>query len=336
MNVNARRVNQKILNMFSKQVGDEDLYITHTLQEADQSIDEIIEKRYPLVMCGGGDGTVMRILEQMHQKVEARNRSGGSYKLPKFCILRLGTGNAIAGLLDVPDTVKPVSTIQQLPENDLTFKRFNIIEAEGRMFNFGGFGVDALILNDYIDIKDKFSKRILWKIMNTIVGYVAAAFLKSIPKIFFHGFKLNVRIINESDLPVYKPSHAAIEETDLKKGDIIYEGPVDAVVFGTTSDFGYKIKIMPFAMSKSGYFHLRLANTGVMKIILNLRSLWLGKWEHPDIHDFLVKDVKIEIDQEAPLELCGDAKGYCSELNLKISDFTPEILDFSGLTQIPG
>ena len=330
--MNARKVNKCILDMFSRHVDVEDIYVTHTIEQSDKCLDEIIEKKYPLVLCGGGDGTVMRIIEQMHLKVKSHNDAGGDYVTPKFGILRLGTGNAWAGLLDVPKGIKPIWEIRRFTERELAYKSYNIIQAEERMFHIGGFGIDALILNDYIDLKKRFTEGVMWKISNTLAGYLVAILFKSLPNILLRGFKLNARIINESEQPVYKVSHSkGAAETAFKKGDTIYEGPADAVIFGTTSDYGFKLRVLPYAMTKCGCFNLRICNVGALKMLRNIRSLWRGTFEHPGLHDFLVEKIKIEIDQEAPFQLGGDPEGYRRELHLNISDFMPEVLDFGRL-----
>ncbi|MDY6935303.1 MAG: diacylglycerol kinase family protein [Spirochaetota bacterium] len=332
--MNARKVNDSVLELFHRHVDVDDIYVTHTIEQSDQCLDEIIEKGYSLILCGGGDGTAMRIIEQIHLKVEACNKAGGDYEMPKFGILKLGTGNAWAGLLGVPKGVKPIWKIQPLAFEELTYETFNMIEAEGRMFHFGGFGIDALILNDYLKLKNRFTKGILWKISNTLAGYFAATLFKSIPHILFKGFKLNVRIINDSNSPVYSASYSkGIREIPLKRGDVIYQGSVDTVIFGTTSDFGYKLKVMPFARAKSGYMNLRITNVNALKMLSQLRSIWLGKWEHRKLYDFLVRDIIIEIEQSAPFQLGGDPEGYRNNLHIKISDFTPCVLDFNGLSK---
>lgn len=327
--MNAKRVNKGILKLFVKHVNEMDLYVTHNLEECDQSLDEIIKKKYPLVFCGGGDGTIMRIIEQYYQKVKALKKKGKDYKMPKFGILKLGTGNALAGVLGIPEKAEPINAVNSAIEGGVGFKKFNIIESGDRMFHFGGLGIDALVLNDYLEIKSKFSKGFLWKLSNTLAGYLAAVFFKSLPRIMFKGFKLRVRVINESSSPVYRVSSiGGIQETGIKEGDLIYEGTADAVIFGTTTDYGYKLKVMPFAFSKPGYFHLKIANTGVLKMLANLKSLWSGEWDDLELYDYLAREVRIESAEPAPLELGGDPEGYRREIKLKISDFTQEFLSF--------
>ncbi len=326
----ARKVNDNTLDMVSKHVDTEDIYVTRTIEQSDQSLDEIIKKRYDLVICGGGDGTAMRIIEQMRLKVDAHNKAGGDFKVPKFGLLKMGTGNGWAGILNTPQGVEPIWTIRQKKADDLVYAPFNMMESnDGRMFHFGGFGVDALILNDYINMKAKYTKGFMWKMSNSLSGYLMAIGGKSLPNILLKGFKVKVRVINMSKEPIYKVAHSSgIEEIKIKKGETIYEGATDATIFGTTSDYGFKLRVMPFAMKKFGYFHLRSTELGAIKVLANLKDVWLGKYESPDVYDFLVKKIKIEVDGKAPFQLGGDPEGYRDQVTVSISDFVPEMLDF--------
>ena len=326
--------------MISQHVDTEDIYITRTIEQSDQSLDEIIEKKYPLVLCGGGDGTAMRIIEQMRLKVEAKNRGGGDYAFPRFGLLKLGTGNGWAGLLNVPSKVKPIWALRQLREHELVFSNFNMIElfavtrqagegAESRLFHFGGLGVDALILNDYIDFKSPYTEGFMWKLGNSLAGYLIALFFKSIPKVLFQKFNINIRAINQSDAPVYKVSRSkGIEEIAVKKGETLYEGPSLIAGFGTTTNYGFNLKVFPYAREKRGYMNLRFADVTVPRALANLRNIWVGTWEYRGLYDFLVQDVRIECEQDAPFQLGGDPEGYRREVNLRVSDFTVDVMDF--------
>jgi len=254
----ARKVNKNTLQMISQHVDVEDVYVTQTIEQSDQSLDEIIEKRYPLVLCGGGDGTAMRIMEQMHRKIAAHNAAGGDYRLPRFGLLKLGTGNGWAGLLRVPPRVQPIWALRQHQEPELTFSSFNMMEAEGRLFHFGGFGVDALVLNDYINFKRRFTKGFMWRVANSLLGYLTTLATKSVPSVLISKFRVHTRVYNDSDEPVYKVSLVdGAQQLDCKRGDLLYEGPALIVGFGTTTSYGFDLKVYPFALDKPGYFQLR-------------------------------------------------------------------------------
>lgn len=328
----ARKVRQSTLNMVSQHVDVEDIYITRTIEQSDQSLDEIIQKRYPLVLCGGGDGTAMRIIEQMQKKITAHNEAGGDFLLPRFGLLKLGTGNGWASMLKVPAKVKPIWSIRQLTEEQLKFRTFNMIESDGRLFHFGGFGYDSLILNDYIDLKNKFTKGFIWKLFNSLFGYIFAIAFVTIPKIAIHGAKMDVRITNNSDDPIYKITHSTGPvEVPSKKGDVFHEGPSVLVGGATTTNFGFDLKAYPYATAMPGYMNLRVANVSVPVALSNLKPMWTGKWETPFITDYLVKDVTFNFDKEFPLQLGGDPEGLRNSLDLRVSDHTVELLDFEKL-----
>jgi len=325
----ARKVRQSTLNMISQHVDVDDIYITRTVEQSDQSLDDIIRKRYPLVLSGGGDGTAMRVIEQMRLKVNRLNAEGGDFQMPKFGLLKLGTGNGWAGLLKVPLKVKPIWALRQLRTPELVFTRFDMMEAEGRMFHFGGMGVDALVLNDYINLKNKFKTGYLWKLVNSLFGYVIALVMRSIPNVLIKKFAVYVRVINLSDDPVFRISRSkGLEELPIKKGDLIYEGRSLIAGFATTENYGFGLKVYPFACAKPGYFQLRLADVTVPHVLSHIRTIWRGTWEAPGLHDFMVKHVRIESDVDIPFQLGGDPEGYRRAVEVKTSDYVAEMLDF--------
>jgi diacylglycerol kinase family enzyme len=329
VNMKARKVRKSTLDMLSQHVDVEDIYVTKTVEQSDQSLDEIIEKRYPLVFCGGGDGTAMRIIEQMRKKVSARNEKGGDFQVPKFGLLKLGTGNGWAGLLEVPPKVEPIWQVRQLRGDQLKFTKFNMVEAEGRLFHFGGFGLDSMILNDYITTKDKFESGFMWQVANSMAGYLWATFGKAVPRLGIMKWRMNVRVYNNSDDPVYRVSHSTgVVELEAKKGDLLFEGPTVIVGVGTTENYGFNLKVYPYSSLKSGYMQLRVADIKVLPTVMKLPELWRGTWESEKLEDFLVKDIIVESDEQLPFQLGGDPEGYRDNIRFRVSDFEPEVLDF--------
>ena len=325
----ARKVKQATLDMLTQHVDMEDIYVTRTVEQSDESLDQVIERRYPLVFCGGGDGTAMRVMEQIRKKVERHNAAGGDYRVPRFGLLKLGTGNGWAGQLGVPPTVQPIWAVRRALDLDaLAFANFHMIESEGRLFHFGGFGVDALILNDYISLKNLFKSGFLWKLANSLAGYLAAIVLMSAPKLMFTRFRMKVRVTNLSDEPVYRcgPS-GAIEKTPFRDGDVIYEGPAIFAGAATTSSYGFQLKIYPFALAMRGYMEFRIVNASIPAVLAHAVPVWRGRWRHPGSHEYLVKKVRVEIDGKGPFQLGGDPEGYRSDVTFALSDFTVDILD---------
>ena len=327
--MNARKVRQTTLDMISRHVDIDDVFVTRTIEQSDQSLDEIIERRYPLVLSGGGDGTAMRVIEQMRRKVARRNAAGGDFAVPKFGLLKLGTGNGWAGLLETPGKVEPIWALRQSRAHELKFTPFNMIEAENRLFHFGGFGLDALVLNNYINLKNKFTSGFLWKLANSMAGYLWATFAISAPQVMLRHFALHARIVNNSDDPVYRVGpDGALVELPLKKGETIYDSRTLLIGFGTTTNYGFQLKVYPWACAKPGYMQLRTADTNVPQVIRNIRPIWTGHPGVPGLADWLVKDVIVESAESMPFQLGGDPEGYRERAHFKVSDFTVDMLDF--------
>ena len=325
----ARKVRQATLDMISKHVDVDDIYITKTIEQSDQSLDEIIQKRYPLVLCGGGDGTAMRIVEQMRLKVGRLNQAGGDYRMPRFGLLKLGTGNGWAGLLETPPKVEPIWALRQRREDELKFTAFNMIQCDERLFHFGGFGLDAMILNNYIELKNKFSKGFMWKVSNSMAGYLYATFFQAAPRLLRHKYEVKARVINNADGPIYRAyPHRPLEQLTVKKGETIFEGPVMLVGAATTSNYGFNLKTYPYACLKPGYMNLRTALVSIPATIWNIRQVWKGVWNYDGIKDWLVQDVIIETETDMPFQLGGDPEGYRNRVRFQVSDFTVDVLDF--------
>ena len=329
INMRARKSRSSTIDMLSQHVDVEDIYITKTIEQSDQSLDEIIRQRYPLVLCGGGDGTAMRIIEQVRKKVAKLNDAGGDYEIPRFGLLKLGTGNGWAGLLEMPSKVEPIWKLRQLRSDELKFTKFNMIEAENRLFHFGGFGVDAMVLNEYIELKDNHPTGLMWKFSNSMLGYLYATFLKAVPRVAIKDWKMKVRVYNNSDEPVYKIAHST-GPVDIyaKKGDLLFEGETLIAGVGTTENYGFNLKVYPYAGVKEGYMQLRLANVKVLSILPSVPVVWKGTWETEGLADFLVKDITVESDEELPFQLGGDPEGFRKKTRFTVSDFMPEVLDF--------
>ncbi len=328
MNIKARKVRQSTIDEIGSHLPAEDLYVTRTIEQSDECLDEIVLKRYPLVFCGGGDGTAMRIIEQLIKHITRHNAKGGDYTLPTIGILKLGTGNGWAGLLNTPPKAQPIERIRRGDQIKTT--RFNMIRCQERLMHFAGIGVDARVLNDYINLKNKYPDGFMWKIANSLAGYLIVIAGITLPNLLRHGVGSPIRVYNDSDDPVFRVSHAGgVEKTDIKRGDLIEERPMLVAGCATTPNYGFNLKAYPWADQMEGYMQLRLANPPVVTgMIFHLPSLWAGKYEHEAIRDYFIKKVRMECDSELPFQMGGDPEGYQKKLSLEVAEETVEMLDF--------
>lgn len=327
MNSKARKVKHHSIEMMRRCVPDDDLFVTQTVEQSDACLDEIIVKRYPLVFCGGGDGTAMRIIEQLFRHVKRRRSEGEDVAMPRIGILKLGTGNGWAGQLEVPPKTEPIERFRRGRAE--RFSTFHMVMVEDRLAHMGGVGLDAGVLNDYIDMKNKYTKGFMWKMANSVFGYFFTIFFRSIPKFFKKGPSFSARIFNNSDETIYRINgQDQPEPIDVKKGELLHEGVLKWVGFATTENFGFNLKVFPFASTMPGYIHLRLIWTPISVLVAHIPSIWTGKFRKNSA-DFLIKSVVIESDNEMPFQLGGDPEGYRKQIVVELAPDTVEVLDFA-------
>src|SRR5580692_4483219 len=89
LNPNAKRVSAAVRGAIANVVSPEDIFVSHSESEARRIARTVVARGYQTVFTGGGDGTFMGFLNKICDCV-------GSTRLPRFGILRLGTGNALA------------------------------------------------------------------------------------------------------------------------------------------------------------------------------------------------------------------------------------------------
>src|SRR4051812_19948479 len=91
VNGRARQVTEDIVEVLDQIVQSGDLFVSRSLEEADRIAETIAERRYPTVLTGGGDGTFVQMVTRVVRAAKARGQTP-----PRFGLLKLGTGNALA------------------------------------------------------------------------------------------------------------------------------------------------------------------------------------------------------------------------------------------------
>ena len=149
LNAQARGVTPSVVRTITAQLPPESVFVSSSLDEAEAATHEIMSKGYRTVLTGGGDGTLVNFLNHSIEYIE---RVGEDGDYPLIGILKLGTGNGIGSYVGaegyLPDLHKIVRS------GWANRQRLSLIKVEGRYCHFSGFGLDAAILNDYLDVKN--------------------------------------------------------------------------------------------------------------------------------------------------------------------------------------
>ena len=329
LNANARRVSPLLRRRMQKAVAPENLYLTKSLEEAEEATREILARGYRRVLAGGGDGTLSLLMDQLCRTAEAAP-DGEQPDLPAIGVLKLGTGNALAshvgsgrvrGDLEVHAATAEVT--DDWPDAEVSVP-LHLIEASGRLSFFAGAGVDAMILNDYMAIKKRLRKHFA-RLGEGVGTYLIAAFGRTVPRLVTTAKRRpDARIINRGR-PAYLLDSKGLPLRDrdpIPTGGVLYEGPLLMASAGTLPYYGAGMVMFPWACDRAGHMQLRIANPPVSHVVSNIKELWAGTYDHDTLMDFHVTHVSMEFDEPFPIQVAGDAEGWSDTFEMKVSPHT--------------
>jgi diacylglycerol kinase family enzyme len=320
LNANARAVTARLVTQLREIVPQGDLFLSRSLDDARSIAETIVRRGYGQVMTGGGDGTLLstiNFLEEHAEKIGA--------PMPKVGVLRLGTGNAVAGLMGAGDPLVDAHHI--VAKGDVTVEKRNlVVTGEGLRAPFAGIGYDGDVLNDYITMKESVKNPFLKMLVTTVVGYLISMLTISVPRNLF-GKKARVRVTSSKD--AFKMVHGddGDYEVRIPAGTLLYEGPAPTLAVATVPYYGFKFTMFPFAERKAGFMQLRVVAVSIPGILSKLwPAVWNGTFRHKDLHDFLVEDAVVEGDLPLAYQVGGDALGTRTRLDFRLADAPIEMV----------
>ncbi len=338
LNPNARKVSKVVFESVTRYLPKAHVFYSNTFEEARNAIKEIVEKRYELVLCGGGDGTIVNLITQLRNRVLQLNQNLRksslssanikNYSLPKIGVMPLGTGNGLAGLTNSPRGIKTLEKLAQ--GGEFKTRELGFVETDGKMAPFAGVGWDAEILNDYIEFKERFKDHpILKYVSKGLIGYLLAVFGIAIPRILPQQDKVTVRITNLGNKVYFINEDRKPVPVQIEPGELLYQGPANVVLASTVPYYGFKLKIFPYVNSVPNTFQLRIAKVRVMDGLLNIIPIWLGTFQHEKIIDYMVESIEAEFSREMPFQVGGDAEGRRKKIRISFGEQKVYIIDFT-------
>ncbi|WP_224249106.1 diacylglycerol/lipid kinase family protein [Hyalangium gracile] len=332
LNANARKVDARVVKSLSHVVPEEDLFLSRSPLDARRIAQTVLERGYPLVFTGGGDGTFMGFVNEFLRQTETRGRFAG-HPLPRFGVLKLGTGNGLANFVNAsnPGGDGILQDVVRALSGDVAgLRRMNMVMVDGQRTPFAGLGVDGKLLNDYIWVKENLGKGVFKKVLTGSGGYFSAVAFKTVPHYLTNSTWVECEVINGSS-EAYRlgPDGSPVGEP-IAPGEALFRGELMMAGAATMPFYGYGFRMFPFAHQRRGMMHVRLGQVHAANVLANLPKLWNGRWFPEGIHDFHAKDVTIRFARPMPLQIGGDAAGYRDEVKLSIAPETVDLLDFHG------
>ena len=324
LNQNARKVSQDTVAKIEELLPPDDIYVASTPDEAVVVARKIFDVGYETVFVGGGDGTVCLLVEALWRVAKER----GKNKIPVLGVLSMGTGNALSRMVTSGNALADLRSYIANPSQDTII--MDLVSCEGRLFAFGGAGIDAEILQDYDFLKAKLKDTFLEPLFRNAFGYLASFVLRTGPRRLKDSFKSGETTVRITNLEgeAFCLGRDGNREKSYGVGEVLYEGRCKTVIVGTIPIIGYGFRALPAITKGKGFFQVRVADISVLKGIVGLRELWLGTYRGSGIVDYFARKIRCDFSKDVPVQVQGEVVGKKRSVTFEIMENALPLLRF--------
>lgn len=322
VNGNAKNVTDDVISMLDQILRGTDLFVSHSLDEAKEIAETLVERGYGTVLTGGGDGTFTVMVTEVVKAADRAQRPR-----PRFGYLKLGTGNALAHVVGASGSRGLAADIRRLKE-EAGSRRIGLVEVDDLLAPFCGFGADAVVLQDYRDVKEAMSRGWGRPFAAGPVAYAVAVLTRTLPSYLLRRMP-HCRVTNLGEEVLRLGKQGRVVGKPIARGEVVYEGPAQLVGVSTIPYYGYGLRMFPYAEERPDRMSLRISTMGPREFARNMKGIWRGEYQNPSsMFDFLVEDVNIEMDPATPFQVGGDLMGERRDARVKLSAKPIRLVDF--------
>lgn len=328
VNGNARSVTADVLATLDEVLDSGDIFLSKRIEDSDSIARSLLDRGYGTILTAGGDGTFTVIVTAVVK--EARRRGSA---LPRFGLLRLGTGNSLAWVLGASKTGKGGRGARALTVDlarlkaDAGSRMLRLVEVDGMLSPFCGFGVDANVLKRYGETKKLLARGPLRPLSTGLFAYGVATVTRVFPEYLVKPLP-HCRAINRGSDAHRIGKRGALIGAPIKKGSVIYEGPATIAAVSTIPYYGFGLRLFPYADERPNRMQLRISTAATIPFIRNVGAIWRGEWDDPEyMFDYYVDAVDIEMDPPTPFQIGGDVRDDRRLSQIRLADPVP-VVDF--------
>jgi diacylglycerol kinase family enzyme len=326
LNGNAKAVNEGVRRKLSLVVPPEHLFFSRNPEEANDIAEEVVARRYGTVFTGGGDGTFVSWVNRILDRAERR-----AARPPRFGVLPLGTGNAVAGAVGACARTHLAQLARYLRGEPCRTRRLELLTCDGRRTPFAGVGIDAGVLNDYNWVRGRLAETPLRRLGLGLAGYGLAVALRSAPRYLLERRPSYCEIVNVGKPAWRLDASGHRVGRPVPHGELLYAGSCMMAAASTVPYYGLGLRVFPFVDRAPGMFQLRVAaEIPVPTILANVGRIWAGSFTHPGLVDFHAERVALRFERAVPLQIGGDAEGWRDEVGFGMAAAPVEVVDFGG------
>ena len=315
LNARAKRWTGDLHEQIQRWVPAGDLFLTDDFIQAERTLDRIVDSEYDVIFTGGGDGTIMYLMNAIEKRV--RKGMVDREKAPPAGVLKMGTGNAMATYFGCQSIVDDLESLRGGAPLRV-YDTYMVQDDKNIAFPFAGFGWDSILLNDYDAFKEAAKQTPFENYVTGMFGYGVSVVTRSIPTAVKKG-AFPIRVTARGPAEMIDQNGKVLES--FESGDVIFEGDVKTASIGSIANWGFSIRMFPFATQKEGYAHLRLFNGRLRNILKRMDKFWKGSFAEGDVVDFIVTEIDLEIlDGPVAYHVAGDPCGYERNVRWKVTD----------------
>ena len=150
-------------------------------------------------------------------------------RCPRFGVLRLGTGNALAELVGASSLRHDgiLDDVLRARAGEVAHTRtIDLVSVEGKLAPFAGLGLDGAVLNNYVEVKQTLGRTL----GSGGLGYFLAVAGRAVPQQLLRK-AAEVEVIANGRVHAIGPDGKAVGDP-LGPGDVVYRGPARIVAEG--------------------------------------------------------------------------------------------------------
>src|SRR5207245_9278040 len=159
--------------------------------------------------------------------------------MPRFGVLRLGTGNAAPEFAGASGRRRGVvEDILRARSGEVSMARpLHLLLHEGKRAPFAGLGIDAKVLNDYVSITDHVGPGGL--------GYFCSVVGKTLPSYLLQRGIPQVEVLNLGGRAQQLGPDGKPVGREIDHGEVIYRGPCKIAAVSTVTNYGIGFRRFP-------------------------------------------------------------------------------------------
>jgi diacylglycerol kinase family enzyme len=324
INGNAKRVNDEVIDTLDQILSAGELFISRRVEEGRYIARTLVERGYGTVLLGGGDGTFTVMVSDIVREARRQGKAP-----PRFGLLRLGTGNALAWVIGASQVKRGGLAVDlERLRGDAGSRPVRLVEVEEYLAPFCGFGIDALVLRDYNVVKSAIARGPFRRLAPGVLTYFVSSTFRSLPAFLFRPVP-HIRVVNEGADAYRLGEKGTIVARPIRKGEVIFEGKARIASVSTIPYYGFGFRAFPYAEERTDRMNLRISTINSFTLAANFPAIWKGQYENLEvIVDYLVERVSIETDPETEFQIGGDPVGKRRKVHMQLSPEPIRLVDF--------